>query len=265
MNPLRTKPLIAGATLAAALSLALPAFAQQQNGQDQQKQQGEAVVRQRTGPSVEVKPGQTARIIVLFPDAGSPNSSAGYGQQQQQGQGRIEVVAVQGPAKQQAGQQGQQQGGQQPESEIVFAKDKAVNGLVVFGGEDQPRQGANAQGNSLTFMAEMGGQALKIDQAGGGQQGKIYVMTCKMDPQQVQQMMKQQDQQAGQQGGQQAQTAGGQEMTDEQKKAQQDQQQKQQQQQQEQMKKMQDQVHAVIFVYLDGEPTQQEGKQGQGQ
>ena len=200
---------------------------------------------------------------MLFPDAESSGGSSGSGQQQQ-AQGRIEVVAVQGPAKGQGQQAGQQQQGgrQQPESEIVFAKDQAVNGLVVFGGEESARGGQKSDGSSLTFMAEMGGQALKLDQTNaGGQGGKIFVMTAKLDPQQVKQMM---DQQNGQ-GGQQAQTAGGQEMSDEQKKAQQDQQQKQQQQQQDQMKKMQDQVHAVIFVYLDGEPTEQKAQGQQGQ
>ena len=262
MTPLRTKSLIAAACCAAGLSLAAPSDAQQQNQPNQQ--QGEAVVRQRNGPSVEVKPGQTARIIVLFPDAQSAGGSAGYGQQQQQGQGRIEVVAVQGPAKEQSGQQqgGQPAGQQQPESEIVFAKDKAVNGLVVFGGEEAARGGQQkSAGSSLTFMAEMGGKPLKLEQTGGGQAGKIYVMTAKLSAEQVKQMM-QPDQQNGQQagGGQQAQTAGGKEMTDEQKQAQQKQQQDQQQKQQQAMQKMQDQVHAVIFVYLDGEPTEQKAQ-----
>ena len=252
MNPLGSKPVLAAACVAAALSLSVPAWAQ---SNDAQNQQGEAVVRQRTGPSVEVKAGQTARVVVLFPDA---DASASGGQQQ--GQGRVQVVALQGPPKASNGQQPPAGGQQPPESEIVFAKDQAVNGLVVFGGDAASRRGG-AQGNSLTFMAEMGGKALKVEQTGGGGQGgRVFVMTAKLDPQQVQEMMKQQDAQQGQQ----AQTAGapqGGEMTDEQRQAQQTQQQEQQRKRQQETQKLQDQVHAVILVYLEGEAT--EPPQGQ--
>ena len=265
MNTVRNKNILAGLCLAAAASLALPSVTAAQQDQTDQ-QQGQAVVRQRSGPSVDVQAGLSPRIIVLFPSSSGQVSSSMLDPQAQQrmGQGRVEVVAVQGPpTNAQQGQDQQQQRGSQPEQEIVFSKDQAQNGLVTYGGEQAGRGAARGgQASSLTFTAEVGGMPLKIEQqsGGGGRDSRVIVMTAKIDSQRLQQMMReQQDQQAQTAGGQGQ--GGQQEMTAEQRQQMQQQRQEQQQQRQQEMQKLQDQAHAVIFVYLDGEATEQQSQQ----
>ena len=238
--------------LACGLSFAPAAFGQQpQQQQPQQQDQGDqqtgqARVRTREGPRVELRPHHRPVIVAVFTNP----------QQSQQPQGALEITALI-PA-----------GGSDPSQarELVFESRNATeNGIVVHrmdqaigGGGGGGQQGQQEQARHLTFTARRGGQDAQIQELAGGQNVRILAIR-RMDPQQQQQGQQvaqgqqgQQQQAQGQAEGQQAEDA--QQAAARQQAEQQRQQQEQQRQQQEQQRQAaQEQNDAIVFIYLQGE------------
>ena len=177
---------ILAAAVAGGLMAAGPALAQQPP-QDKGPS-GEAYVREITGPEVQVKKGQTPRVIAFFP------AMVGTGGGMMGGSGKamgFEVSIVERPSQQaQQGQNGGGMGGSGQDREIVFADASAAGGIVRY---DFQNGGPYAnQAHKLVLTARKisvatGGQdqgpteqSLQIQQVGGS--GDLYVFRVMPPP-----------------------------------------------------------------------------------
>ena len=202
--PVRRRP---AALLAAALGVGLmaaPAPAQQQQPSESGPS-GEAVVRQRTGPEVQVRQGQSPRVLALFTTPGSTAAAQNRGQQPQAG-GNVEIVLLERPTPQQ-GQDGQPQAQQalnQPGKEVVFPAANAREGVVSYsidGGS--PR--------TFTVLARKPGEALQVREVTRSPDVVVLkVVPSQEKLQQMQQEMQQRQQEQMQQAQARAEQAGNQ-------------------------------------------------------
>jgi hypothetical protein len=214
---------------------AVTAFGQQQPGGAQGNDQGptgQARVRTREGPRIELKPSQRPVIVAVFTNP-------------RQQQDSLEVVALV-PAGDDASQA----------REVVFESRNATeNGIVTHRMEQAPG-GSGDKPQHLTFTARRGGQQAQIQELAGGNNLRVLAIR-KAEPQQQQQQQVTQQNPAGQPGqgqqqGEQAQTP---EQQAQQQKAQAEQQAQQAaaRQEAEKAEAAREQNDAIIFVYLQGE------------
>ena len=192
MRLLPTAALAAAALAAAALTA--PA---QSNQQQQDDQRGQAIVRERSGPTVDIRQGQTPRVVVLFTAAGDGQQVQRPGQQQDAG--GLQVVFLEremvgggqgGQPQTASGRRGQ--GVAQPTGrEIVFRESDALKGVVAhqFDGSSPGAQSGGAV-RQLVVRAEVSGRPLEVEQS--AQQDGMVVMTVR-DPQVAQQAKQAQD------------------------------------------------------------------------
>jgi hypothetical protein len=231
----------------------------------QQQQTGQARVRTREGPRIEVRPHHRPVIVAVFMNP-----------QQSQQQDALEITAFIPGADESA----------QPREIVFDGRSATQNGIVTHrmdqaiggggGGSAAQGQGQAQQERPrhLMFTARRGSQDAQIQELSGGQNVRILAIR-RAEPQVAQQgqqgqqaQQAQQGQQAGQQGqqggqqgqgqgqqaqGEQAQGDQAQQAAAQQQAEQQRQQQQQQQQQEQQRQAAREQNDAIVFVYLQGE------------
>lgn len=154
-SPVFARPtvrLVAG--LAAGLTVGLLAAAPvsgqpQPAGQDQPS--GEAVVRERTGPEVQVAQGQAPRVLVMFTQAGAQAGGAAATDGQ-----NVEVVLLARDAPVAQGDQPAAPAGEA--REIVFPAANARDGTVSH------RLDAGGQPRRITVLARRPGEALQVQE-----------------------------------------------------------------------------------------------------
>lgn len=234
----RARSITATAAVAVLTFGASAAFAQQnQNNQPQDQQNdiaGQAQIREKEGPTFDVRANQPCRMIVLFPEQ-DQNQSRGAGSMAGGNLQDLELVLVEMQVPQQAeGEQGdqaqlagQRRGARSGQGiptgrEIVFSPGQAAEGLA------QHRLESNGQHRQYMVIARSGNQQFEINETAGGDEG---ILLLRVQAQPTEEQMQQYEEQMTQYRERQQQRSQ-QNQQNQQNQNQQDQQQNQQQGQQ---------------------------------